>query len=116
MTRRKREITGLANEQDFPHLVELAVPPEGFSRSFLDFDAFHRERRIPVCRGRSRHEVKQFYIRFCFPDAATADAFRNRFGGECLTHAPGKPKPRTSAASSDAPAVTREEEDWGKGR
>ena len=24
MTRRKREITGLANEQDFPHLVELA--------------------------------------------------------------------------------------------
>jgi hypothetical protein len=116
MTRRKREITGLANEQDFPHLVELAVPPEGFGRSFLDFDAFHRERRIPVRRGRSRHEVKQFYIRFCFPDAATADAFRNRFGGECLTHAPGKPKPRTSATSSDAPAVTREEEDWGKGR
>jgi hypothetical protein len=72
MTRRKREITGLANEQDFPHLVELAVPPEGFGRSFLDFDAFHRERRIPVRRGRSRHEVKQFYIRFCFPDAATA--------------------------------------------
>jgi hypothetical protein len=116
MTRRKREITGLANEQDFPHLVELAVPPEGFGRSFLDFDAFHRERRIPVRRGRSRHEVKQFYIRFCFPDAATADAFRNRFGGECLTHAPGKLKPRTSATSSDAPAVTREEEDWGKGR
>jgi hypothetical protein len=22
---------------------------------------------------------------------ATADAFRNRFGGECLTHAPAKP-------------------------
>jgi hypothetical protein len=96
MTRRKREITGLANEQDFPHLVELAVPPEGFGRSFLDFDAFHRERRIPVLRGRSRHEVKQFYIRFCFPDAATADAFRNRFGGECLNH---------GATLSEAPAV-----------
>ena len=27
MTRRKLEITGLANEQDFPHLVELALPP-----------------------------------------------------------------------------------------
>src|SRR6516225_3406582 len=36
------------------------------------------------------------------------DAFRNRFGGECLTHAPAKPKPQTSATSSDAPAVTRE--------
>jgi hypothetical protein len=35
MTRRKREITGLANEQDFPHLVELAAPPEGFRGAFL---------------------------------------------------------------------------------
>jgi hypothetical protein len=32
-----------------------------------------------------------------------------------LTHAPGNPKPRTSATSSDAPAVKREaEEEWGK--
>ena len=116
MTRRKREITGLANERDFPHLVELALPPGGFRSVFLDFDAFHRERRIPVRRGRSRHEAEQSYIRLCFPDAATADAFRNRFGGECLTHAPAQPKPRTSATSSDASAVTREEEDWGKGR
>ena len=45
----------------------------------------------------------------------TADAFRNRFGGECLTSAPGNPKPRTSATSSDAPAVKREaEKDWSK--
>jgi hypothetical protein len=87
MTRRKLEITGLANEQDFPHLVEVALPPEGFRGVLLEMDAFHRERRIPVRRGRSRHEVKQVYIRFCFPDAATAEAFRNRFGGECLTHA-----------------------------
>ena len=116
MTRRKSEFVRLTNERDFPHLVELALPLEGFRDVLLQIDALHRERRIPVRRGRSRHEVKQFYIRFCFPDAATADAFRNRFGGECLTHAPGKPKPRTSATSSDAPAVTREEEDWGKGR
>ena len=116
MTRRKREIVGLTNERDFPHLVELTFPPGGFRSVFLEIDAFHRDRRIPVRRGRSRHEAEQFYIRFCFPDAATADAFRNRFGGECLTHAPGKPRPRTSATSSDAPAVTREEEDWGKGR
>jgi hypothetical protein len=38
---------------------------------------------------RLTHDIKQVYIRLCFPDAATADAFRNRFGGECLTHAPG---------------------------
>jgi len=40
MTRRKREIVGLTNERDFPHLVELAVPPEGFRSAFLEFDAF----------------------------------------------------------------------------
>ena len=95
MPRRKREIVGLANEQDFPHLVELAFPPGGFRSVFLEIDMFHRDRRIPVRRGRSRHEAEQFYIRFCFSDAATADAFRNRFGGECLTYALGKPKPRT---------------------
>ena len=101
MTRRKRDIVGLTNERDFPYLVELTLPPEGFRSVFLEIDAFHRERRIPVRRGRSRHEVKPFYVRFCFPDAATADAFRNRFGGECLTHAPANPKPRTPATSSE---------------
>ena len=92
MTRRKREIVGLTNERDFPHLVELALPPGGFRSVFLEIDAFHRDRRIPVRRGRSRQEAEQSYIRFCFPGPATADAFRDRFGGECLTYAPEKPK------------------------
>ena len=48
MTRRKREIIGLRNERDFQHLVELAIPPEGFRSVLLEIDAFHRERRIPV--------------------------------------------------------------------
>ena len=99
MARRKSEFVRLTNERDFPHLVELALPPEGFRDVLLQIDAFHRERRIPVRRGRSRHEGEQFYIRFCFPDTATADAFRNRFGGECLTYAPAKPKPRTTTSS-----------------
>ena len=93
MTRRKREIVGLTNERDFPHLVELALPPGGFRSVFLEIDAFHRERRIPVRRGRSRHEAEQFYIRFCFPDAATADAFRNRFRWRVLD-------PRTGQAQA----------------
>jgi hypothetical protein len=86
MSRRKSEITGYMNERDFPHLVELELPAGGFRDKSQEFDAFHREHRIPVRRGRSRHEAEQFYIRFCFPDTATADAFRNRFGGECLTY------------------------------
>lgn len=42
-----------------PHLVELALLPGGFRRVFLDFDALHRERRIPVRRGQSRQEREQ---------------------------------------------------------
>jgi hypothetical protein len=83
MTRRKREINGLANEQDFPHLVELVLPPGGFRSVFLEIDTFHRERRIPVpsawvlcsamrfCRralfapGRHRGKPKFFFEGFC---------------------------------------------------
>src|SRR5215467_14382482 len=90
--RRKSEFVRLTNERDFPHLVELALPPEGFRDVLLEIHSFHRNQRIPVRRGRSRYEGKPFYIRFCFPDAATADAFRDRFGGERLTHALLKPK------------------------
>jgi hypothetical protein len=38
MTRRKREIIGLTNERDFPHLVELALPPGGFRCVLLEID------------------------------------------------------------------------------
>src|SRR5262249_6099669 len=40
-----------------------------------------------AAKGDTRSSNSIFYIRFCFPDTATADEFRNRFGGECLTHA-----------------------------
>ncbi len=58
------------NERDFPHLVELELPPGGLPSQNLEFDAFHREHGIPIRRGRGRHEAEQFHVRFCFPDAA----------------------------------------------
>lgn len=42
MTRRKRELIAVMNEQHFPHLVELSLPPGGFRSIFLEIDAFHR--------------------------------------------------------------------------
>ena len=94
MSRRKREITGLSNEHDFPHLVELALPPGGLRSIFLEIDAFHRQNRIPARRGRSQHDIGEPRIRFCFPDAATADAFRDRFGGKRMTYTPERARPR----------------------
>ena len=62
MTRRKREIIGLTNEGDFPHLVELTFPPGGFRSVFLEIDGFHRQRRIPVRGGRNQQEVEQLHV------------------------------------------------------
>src|SRR2546429_7347790 len=88
------------NERDFPHLVELELPPGGLPSQNLEFDAFHREHGIPIGRGRGRHEAEQFHVRFCFPDAATADAFHQRFGGTRLTYSPFKPWRPTGSESS----------------
>jgi hypothetical protein len=89
-SRRKSEITGHMNERDFPHLVELELPPGGFRNKTLEFESFHRECGLPIRRGRGRHEGEQFHVRFCFPDATTADAFRERFGGTRWTYSPSK--------------------------
>jgi hypothetical protein len=96
MSRRKGEITGHMNERDFPHLVELELPRGGFRDRIFEFNAFHHERGIPIRRDRGRHEVEQFYVRFCFPDAAIADAFRERFGGVRFTYSPSKSGQRPS--------------------
>ena len=90
MNRRKGETTGRMNERDFPHLIELAVPPRGFQGQDLEFDAFHREHGIPIRCGSAYQEEGQFYVRFCFPRAHLAHAFRDRFGGEYLTYPPRK--------------------------
>src|SRR5262249_41099664 len=53
MTRRKFEITAHMNERNFPHIVELELPPGGFRTQSLEFEAFHREHHILIRRGRS---------------------------------------------------------------
>jgi hypothetical protein len=94
MTRRKREIIGLRNERDFPYLVELAIPTGG--SIFLEIDAFHRERRIPVAAAevatRSSHSIFDSASQTPPPRMHSAIASVAR----CLTYAPDKPKPRTS--------------------
>ena len=40
------------NERDFPHPVELALPLGWLPQLFLEFDAFHRQRRTLISRLR----------------------------------------------------------------
>ena len=54
MIRRKSEIVRLKNERDFPHLVELAFPPEGFRDVLLEIDALAP---IPAVRQKRSKEL-----------------------------------------------------------
>jgi hypothetical protein len=85
MIRRKGEIAARTNERDYPHLVELPLPPGGFGSTSEDMVAFHRERGIQIRHGRGRSDQGRFFVTYCFADPAHADAYRARFGGERLT-------------------------------
>ena len=56
----------------------------------MGWTRFYRELDIPIRGGHGRHDAEQFYVRFCFPHATAADAFRDRFGDERLTYTPRK--------------------------
>ncbi len=107
MSRRKSEIAAYMNERDFPHLVELELPAGGFRDKSQELESFHRERGIAIRRGRGRHEAEQFHVRFCFLDIATADAFRERFGGTRYSPSkPGRPSgPRVRYQHSYSPRI-----------
>ena len=51
MSRRKTKVTDLMNERDFRHLVELALPSGGCRSQTLEFETFHRERRLSMWGG-----------------------------------------------------------------
>jgi len=86
MTRRKGEVTTRMNERECPHMIELAHPPDGFGIMLVErMTRFHTERGIAIRRGRRQRRDEREYVRFCFADAATADAFHAAFGGERLS-------------------------------
>ena len=95
-TARKSEVAARMNEREAereaPHIVALVHPPDGFGVMLVEWmTRFHTERGIPIRRGRRQRRGEQEYVRFCFTDAATADAFQARFGGERV----GVGNPRT---------------------
>jgi hypothetical protein len=71
------------NEREYPYVVEFVVAGDKLdvelSRRMMDF---HRSRKIPARHGRRIVIKGQIFFRWCFSDLATADAFREQFGGE----------------------------------
>ena len=77
------------NERDFPYIVEMPLPLNGFDeRVRRAMETFHQLRDIRPRFGWSRKRNGDYYSRWCFSDPAIADAFRERFGGMLVTNKP----------------------------
>jgi hypothetical protein len=76
------------NERDFPHIVELPLPPGGLRERTGEVAAFHEERGLVMRQGRARRDDGEFCVRLCFADPTDADTFQKRFGR--LRHETGK--------------------------
>jgi hypothetical protein len=81
MARNKPGQRSRAFKREFPHLVEVAVPPCGLGKQLDAMHAFHTERDIKACLGRGRREDNQDYLRWYFADAITAASFAIEFMG-----------------------------------
>jgi hypothetical protein len=77
MTRYKGRTSQKAIEREFPHVVEIAVPPRGLGAQLDAMHHFHRARGIQACIGLGRRD----YLRWYFTRPAAANAFATEFGG-----------------------------------
>jgi hypothetical protein len=77
----KRPISPEETEREFPHVVEMLVPEEGFASKLIAIRQFHTLRGIEARPGRSRCESGRDYIRWCFADPGVAAEFADEFGG-----------------------------------
>jgi hypothetical protein len=70
--------------REFPFVVEIMVPEGGLGRRLDDMHEFHRQRRITDHHIPLRRDDEHDYIRWCFRDLATPEAFAAQFSGALL--------------------------------
>ena len=69
--------------RDFPHVVEIAVPPGGLGKRLLMHE-FHRQHGIQARLAPRRRDDEQDCLRWCFARRAIAEAFAAEFSGELI--------------------------------
>ena len=79
MSRYKGRQSAKSVEQDFPHFVDIAVPPNGLGTKLDAMYDFHARHGIQPKRGHGRHDANGSVIRWCFTDKALAAAFAGEF-------------------------------------
>jgi hypothetical protein len=81
MTRYKGRTSQKAIEREFPHVVEIAVPPRGLGVQLDAMYQFHRARGIQACIGLGRRDGGRDYLRWYFTRPTAANAFAAEFSG-----------------------------------
>jgi hypothetical protein len=84
MAQRRGERTTAQNQRDFPHIVEMSVPPSGFGVRLDSMYQFLRERNIEARRGRGQRRDDRDFIRWCFANRPDAEDFAKSFGGRFI--------------------------------
>lgn len=88
MARYKGRPSSKAVERDYPHIVEMPVPPMGFGRDLAAMHCWHSVRGLVPRNGQGKRVEDTDIVRWCFATPEAADAFREEFGGERLTASP----------------------------
>ena len=79
MSRYKGQQRAARTELQFPHHVDIVVPPGGLGTRLDAMYYFHIQHGIKPQRGHGTHTADGAVIRWCFADAAMADSFRASF-------------------------------------
>jgi hypothetical protein len=85
---RKRNLAAYVNERNFPFVVQIVVPDDGFGSKLDAINAWHLYSKNKQSRGRLQSIAEKKFWRWCFKDFETAEKFRQRFGGEVLSGPP----------------------------
>ena len=75
----QRQPKARAVEREYPHFVDVVVPPGGLGTKLDAMYEFHARRGIRARRGHGRHDADGSVVRWCFADLAIAAAFAKEF-------------------------------------
>jgi hypothetical protein len=79
MNRYKGSRGARAVEREYPHFVDVVVPPGGLGTKLDAMYDFHTRHDIRAQRGQGRHDADGSIVRWCFADPGTAAAFAKEF-------------------------------------
>jgi hypothetical protein len=79
MSRYKGRQSAKAVEKDFPHVVDMVVPPGGLGKRLDGMYEFHARHGIKPIGGQGKHDTNRSVIHWCFANPELAAAFATEF-------------------------------------